>query len=101
MDAPTIADVWLAKLSGVAGSLISLKFITCNTWLELLTMVAGGSFLSLYAAPYVTMKTDLPEGLAGFLLGVFGMAIAAKVWEAIQATPAGEILGRFLPVRKE
>lgn len=95
------ADLWFAKLSGVAGSVLSLKYIKGSTWVERLTMVAGGSILSLYAAPYLARKTDMPEGLVGFLLGVFGMAVVAKVWEAIQLTPASEILGRLLPSKKE
>ena len=29
----------------------------------------------------------IPEGLSGFLLGLFGMAIASRFWEWIQTTP--------------
>lgn len=79
-------DILAAKLSGVAGALLSLNFIK-GTWPERIVMGLGGSIISLYAGAYVASKTGLPDGLAGFLVGMFGMAITAKVWETIQATP--------------
>lgn len=79
-------DLLAAKLSGVAGALLSLNFIK-GTWPERFVMGFGGSIISLYGAGYVAAKTGLPDGLAGFLVGMFGMAITAKVWEAIQITP--------------
>ena len=93
-------DIWMAKLSGVVGSLVSLRFIA-GTWPERFTMALGGSALSLYSSTYVAERTGLPEGLSGFLLGLFGMAIAAKVWEAIQATQAADVLARFLPGKEK
>lgn len=83
-------DLLAAKLSGVAGALLSLNFIK-GTWPERFAMGFGGAIISLYATPYVSSKTGLPDGLTGFLVGMFGMAITAKVWEAIQITPIGEL----------
>jgi len=83
-------DLLAAKLSGVAGALLSLNFIK-GTWPERITMGVGGSIISLYATAYVSTKTGLPDGLTGFLVGMFGMALTAKVWEAIQSTPIGDL----------
>ncbi|NYE26112.1 hypothetical protein [Pigmentiphaga litoralis] len=33
----------------------------------------------------------MPEGLTGFLLGVFGMAIVSRGWEALQTVPVAAI----------
>ena len=83
-------DAALTKLAGVVGACISLKFIN-GTWPERVIMAIGGSAVSYYASPYAAQKAGLPEGLSGFLIGVFGMAICAKGWEAIQATPIAEV----------
>jgi len=83
-------DIIIAKFSGVAGALLSLNFIK-GTWPERITMGFGGAIISLYATSYVASKTGLPDGFAGFLVGMFGMAITAKLWEAIQVTPIREI----------
>ena len=83
-------DAALTKLAGVVGACISLKFIN-GTWPERVIMAIGGSAVSYYASPYAAQKAGLPEGLSGFLIGVFGMAICAKLWEGIQATPIAEI----------
>ena len=82
-------DAWLAKGAGVAGAALSLRFVA-GTWPERLTMAVGGAVVSYYAAPWVSAKIGLPEGLAGFLLGLFGMALISKIWEAIQQTPIAE-----------
>lgn len=89
MIGPDSLDAWLAKLAGVAGALASLAFLK-GSWPERFAMAIGGTVVSLYAAPWMASKTGLPDGLCGFLLGLFGMAICAKVWEAIQATPISE-----------
>lgn len=90
MTPPTESvDAWLAKLAGVAGAAASLAFLK-GSWSERITMAVGGSIVSYYAAPWMAATTGLPAGLSGFLLGLFGMACCAKVWEAIQATPISE-----------
>jgi hypothetical protein len=83
-------DVWIAKLSGIAGAVISLNFIK-GTWFERVTMALGGSVMSLYISPWIAQRLGLPEGVAGFLVGMLGMAVTAKLWELIQATPIAEI----------
>lgn len=91
---PSAVDLYLTKLAGVAGAFMSLTFVK-GSWPERITMAAGGAIVSLYATPLVAVKTGLPEGLSGFLLGLFGMAICAKVWEVIQATPVAELWKSF------
>ena len=61
-------------------------------------MVLGGSTLSYLSAPVAARWIGLSdvEGLVGFLLGLFGMAIVAKVYEVIQALDPVEIARRAL-----
>lgn len=86
----TDLDAYATKAAGFVGAFISLNFIQ-GTWPERLVMAFGGSVFSFYASPWASVKTGLPEGLCGFLFGLFGMAICAKVWEAIQSTPIAEL----------
>ncbi len=79
-------DVTATKLAGVAGALASLAFVK-GTWPERITMAVGGAIVSLYGTAWMASRTGLPEGLSGFLLGLFGMAVCAKVWELIQSAP--------------
>jgi len=83
-------DMWLTKAAGVAGSFASLAFMK-GPWSERVVMAIGGTVVSLYAAPWMAQRTGLPEGLSGFLLGLFGMALCSKVWETIQVTPIADV----------
>lgn len=87
---PLDVDVVATKAAGVAGAAASMVFIK-GTWAERFAMCASGAVLSLYGAPWMAAKTGLPDGLSGFLLGLFGMAICAKAWEGIQATPVADV----------
>ena len=80
----------LAKIAGLAGSAMSLKFVQ-GSWPEKFAMAAGGYIASLVFSAWISAKTGLPEGGSGFLIGLFGMAICDKVWQVIQATPITQI----------
>ncbi len=82
-------DVWGAKLAGIAGALVSMNFLQ-GTWPARLFTAFCGAVLSFYAAAHIARVISIPEGLAGFLLGMFGMAIASRCWEWIQAAPIAE-----------
>lgn len=87
-------DISTAKLiAGVAGAIVSLRFVQGSA-LERVSMCVGGAALSYYATTPVAAWVGVPdaEGLVGFLIGLFGMAIMAKVYEGIQASSAGEII---------
>lgn len=79
-------DVVAAKLAGVAGALVSMRFLQ-GTWPQRVSTAICGALISFYAAPYVAARVGIPEGLSGFLMGLFGMAIASRLWEWVQTTP--------------
>lgn len=90
-----LPDFSLAKLAaGVAGSVVSLRFVQGSV-LERLFMGIGGAALSYYATTPVSMWVGVKdaEGLVGFLIGLFGMAVMAKIYEAIQVADATKIAG--------
>lgn len=74
---------------GALGSVVALPFIK-GPWHVRLAMVFGGAALSFYATHPLAIWLDLikSEGLIGFLVGLFGMAIVAKVYEIINSFEA-------------
>ena len=88
-----LASINFGKLaSGVVGSLVSMNFVA-GSRAKKLSMAIGGSALSYYASTPAAMFIETPtaEGLVGFLLGLFGMAIMAKVYEVIQMIDAKQV----------
>jgi hypothetical protein len=81
-------DELAAQLAGVAGSLVSMRYLQ-GSWPARLSMAASGSLISFYAAPHLAIVTGMPEGLTGFLLGLFGMAVVSRAWEWVQQAPIG------------
>jgi hypothetical protein len=85
-DPVSFQEIGIIKIiSGVAGSLVSLRFIQ-GTWIEKLFMSIGGSCLSFFATTPIAEWLNIAntEGLIGFIVGLFGMSIAAKIYEIIQ-----------------
>ena len=91
-------EVGLVKIiSGVVGALVSLKFVQ-GTWVEKIFMAFGGSCLSYFATSPIARWIDMEntEGLIGFIIGLFGMAIVAKIYELIQVIDAKQAMTIFL-----
>ena len=88
---------WFKVAAGTAGAFVSLRFIQ-GTKTEKGIMAVGGSAMSYFGASpmadYLHMVTA--EGLIGFMIGLFGMAIVSKLYEVIQAVDAYAVAKRFL-----
>lgn len=83
-------DALAAKFAGVLGAVVSMRYLQ-GSWPARLSMAGSGSLVAYYAAPYLALMLGIPEGLAGFLTGMFGMAIVSRAWEAVQALPVGAL----------
>ena len=71
-------------VSAVLGGFVSLRFVQ-GTLFERITMGIGGATLSYLASTPAAkwLGMEGAEGLVGFLIGLFGMAIIAKIYEVI------------------
>ena len=78
---------WILRFAGVAGALVSMRFVNGSLFERLLMMI-GGAFFSFYATEWTAQWLSLPQGLTGFLLGLFGMSVLSRVWEWVQSTNA-------------
>jgi sulfite exporter TauE/SafE len=98
MNEPSWQDPAIAKLgASLVGSLVSLRFVV-GTWPERFLMFVGGAALSYYStesvARWIGGGIDT-VGLVGFFLGLLGMTIMSKVYEAIQALDSKQLAADF------
>lgn len=88
----SLRDVAIVKaLSGLAGAVVSLRFVPGNSWFERFTLVLGGVACAYYGAELVAEYMDVKNsalGLVGFALGLFGMSLLSKVFEGLAALDA-------------
>lgn len=80
---------------GVVGALVALRWMP-GTPLQRLSSFVGGSAASYYGTDHLAHLMEVSPGLTGFLLGLFGMAVASKVFEALDGLRFGERLDRLL-----
>ena len=76
---------------GAAGALAAMLWLK-DTWPRRLCMFLAGAAMSRIGSSDVAHLVGLSEGFAGFLLGLFGMAVASKTFETWQALDIGGIL---------
>lgn len=83
-------DALAAKLAGVLGAVVSMRYLQ-GSWPARLSMAGSGSLVAYYSSPYLALLLGIPEGLAGFPTGMFGMAIVSRGWEVVQTVPIGAL----------
>lgn len=86
-------EVSIAKIAaGAAGAFVSLRFVQGSA-VERMFMGVGGAALSYYATTPIALwaKVGDAEGLIGFLIGMFGMAIISKLYEVVAMLDAKQI----------
>jgi hypothetical protein len=85
----------IKAVPGVLGAIVALRWIS-GTPMQRIAAVIGGSGTSYYGGDYVAEVTGAHVGLAAWLLGLFGMALAHKLFEALAAMNLGERIDKIL-----
>jgi len=89
----------LEKLApGLIGSIGALLWIK-GTWPRRIAMMVLGSAASYYGAPHVSNLFNMGEGLAGFLVGLFGMSVVDSVFKTWQDLGLTSIVREFIRSR--
>lgn len=89
-------DIDIAKnAAGPIGALSAMLFMK-GPLMQRVGMLLPGAALAWYGAKPLSQYANLPEGLAGFLLGLFGMALIAKVLDTLEKFPLGDLIQSFL-----
>lgn len=95
-------DDWREHAQGIAPGLISsfvaLRWIAGSAW-NLILAVVGGAAIAYYCGPFISALSGWPLPAVRVLLGLFGMAVAARVFEAIAAVPIARIVDALLKWR--
>ncbi len=88
---PEIAKV----VPGFLGSLVALRWIPGSP-LQRVSAIFGGSAASYYCAEFLTLVLGTDRDLTAFLVGLFGMALAAKVFETLAVIDFQKIVDKLL-----
>jgi hypothetical protein len=88
-----------ALLAGLIGGVVSLRFFEGLTgWGKVVTALGGAAFANYLAGPaseYLAVSAS-HEGGVGFVLGLFGMSVAAAGIKAVRDVDwAGVIKGKI------
>lgn len=90
-----VADEALKAAPGALGALVALRWMP-GTPFQRATAFLGGAAASYYGTDHLVHALELSPGFTGFLLGLFGMAIASKVFEAIDGLRLGRRIEKLL-----
>lgn len=85
----------MKAVPGALGAMVALRWIQ-GTPMQRVTSFGGGISASYYGTPHLANLLGVQPGMAGFLIGLFGMAIAAKVFDGIASLNVSEVLSRVL-----
>jgi len=85
----------LKAVPGAVGSAASMLFIK-DTWPRRAAMFCAGAALAYWGSQWASRFTGLDVGFAGFLLGLFGMAAVAKLFETWQKFELGALFADWL-----
>ena len=80
---------------GIVGALVALRWMP-GTPFQRVSAFVGGSAASYYGTDHLVHALEFSPGFTGFLLGLFGMAIASKVFEAIDSLRLGRRIEKLL-----
>lgn len=85
--------------AGPAGALTAMLFMSGVPWSQRLAMALAGGVASYYGAPVLaSVYPVLTPGAAGYMLGLCGMAVVAKVFSTWEALDLGKLLRKKLGV---
>lgn len=81
MPQSTFFDAADKAIPGLIGAACSWRWINGNKSQKLGMIFAGAAFAYI-AQEYFAQKFDLPVGLAGWAIGLFGMSIVDSIFKA-------------------
>jgi hypothetical protein len=77
--------------AGPIGALSALLFMR-GPWLQRILSFPVGCAIAFYGGPWLKGAANMPEGLAGFMVGLFGMAAVAKVFDTWENLALGDLI---------
>ncbi|URG13018.1 hypothetical protein B2_25 [Stenotrophomonas phage B2] len=104
MDGPELIKLAEKLAPPVAGAGGALMWLPGN-WGRKFGLFALGLSSAYWLSPWLAQRTDMPESVAAFLLGLFSMTVTDKAMTTFHDWPAGQwfdmalkrVLDRFFP----
>jgi O-antigen ligase len=82
-------------LPGLIGAIVALRWVGGSP-LQTAAALCGGTAASYYGGTAAAGWLGVSVALAGFVVGLFGMAISSRIFEAIAAIPIGRVIEAML-----
>lgn len=95
MNQNDITHEIIKAVPGTVGAIVALRWIAGPPTQRVMALV-GGVAASYYGSAHVASLMGTDTGLAGFMVGLFGMALASKVFEGIAALNPSGLVERVL-----
>jgi hypothetical protein len=86
----------LAKHAAGPLGAISAMLVMNDTWPRRIAMFVPSVALSYYGGDWIAEQVGLPASLAGFLVGLLGMAFIAKILDTWDALDLGSLIKRWI-----
>lgn len=87
-------------MAGLAGAIVGLKFAPGISWIERVTNIAAGASCSAFVAPasaeMLRLSSVSMTGFLAFIVGMFGMSIAAALLQGLRDMKVGEIITSWI-----
>lgn len=85
---------------GILGSAVSMRFVPQLGFMAKMTAVAAGTAVAVAGTPLVKLAFNIVDEQAlygvSFFIGVFGLSLAASIFDTMRNTKWGRILERRL-----
>lgn len=91
MELPDMKDI----IPGAIGSFGAAALWLRGPWGRRLAMATLGTAACYYGAPYVSQTLNMSEGLAGFMLGLFGMSAVDSIFKTWNERGLTEMIRGF------
>lgn len=75
---------------------VSAMLVMHDTWPRRFAMFVPSVALSYYGGDWIAGQVNIPASLAGFLVGLLGMAFIAKILDTWDALDLGTLLKRWI-----
>lgn len=107
MQGPDWFDLFERIAPPAIGSGAALHWLP-GTWGRKAWLFITGLSFAFWGGPYLSMRTEIPESVAGLLIGLFSMTIVDKLMTEFRQWPAGQwldtvfsrVLDKFFPTRR-
>jgi hypothetical protein len=95
MDSINIPPEAAKAAPGLLGAIVALNWVRGSP-MQRIAAFLGGSGSSFWGSETLAAWAHINSGLSGFLIGLFGMAVAGKVFEFIQQIDIAPLVQRLL-----